>query len=101
MQNQFNNDLIHQYYAIGDSITEENTFHYHEGMTDAEEGEEETKETIEEVFRSWHGENKVKQASILNMSLNMAVLVKRGEDATAGNEDAEIEEIGSWSIRRQ
>ena len=37
-------DLVHQYYSVGDSITEENTvFHYHKGMTDAEKGEEETK----------------------------------------------------------
>ena len=32
-------------------------FHYHEGMIDAEKGEEGKKETIEEVFRSWHEEN--------------------------------------------
>ena len=35
-------DLVHQYYSMGDSITEENAvFHYHKGMTDAEKGEEE------------------------------------------------------------
>ncbi len=37
----------------------------------------------------------VRQAFILNMNLNTAVLVKSdGSDATPGNEDAEIEEIG-------
>ena len=37
-------DLVHQYYSVGDSITEENTvFHYHKGMSDAEKGEEESK----------------------------------------------------------
>ena len=44
-------------------------FHYHEGMADAEKGEEEAKETIEEVFRSWHRENESESGVHLQFEL--------------------------------
>ena len=79
-------DLVHQYYSVGDSITEENTvFHYHKGMTDAEKGEEDTKETIEEVFRSWHRENESEAGVHLEFELEHGRSGKTdANDATPG-----------------
>jgi nitric oxide reductase activation protein len=90
-------DLVHQYYSAGDSITEENmVFHYHEGMADAEKGEEGPKETIEEVFRSWHRESESESGVHLEFELEHGRSGKSdANDATPGNEDAEIEETGS------
>jgi nitric oxide reductase activation protein len=90
-------DLVHQYYSAGDSITEENSvFHYHKGMSDAEEGEEGPKETIEEVFRSWHRESESESGVHLEFELEHGRSGKSdANDATPGNEDAEIEETGS------
>ncbi len=90
-------DLVHQYYSAGDSITEENSvFHYHKGMSDAEEGEEGPKETIEEVFRSWHRESESESGIHLEFELEHGRSGKSdANDATPGNEDAEVEETGS------
>ena len=90
-------DLVHQYYSAGDSITEENMiFHYHEGMADAEKGEEGRKETIEEVFRSWHRESESESGVHLEFELEHGRSGKSdANDAAPGDEDAEIEETGS------
>jgi nitric oxide reductase activation protein len=97
IEESFENDLIHQFYSAGDAVTEENTvFHYHTGMSDAEKGEEGQKETIEEVFRSWHRENERESGVHLQFELEHGRSGKSGADDTApGNENAEIEEIGS------
>ena len=58
VKHSLHQDLFHQYYSIGDSISEQlPDFHYHKGLGETDEGEEGRKETIEEVFRSWHEEN--------------------------------------------
>lgn len=90
------NDLFHQYYSIGDSITEENSvFSYHSGMSDAEKGEEDRKETIEEVFRSWHEENEQEEGVHLSYELEHGRSGKSdSSDTTPGDESAEIEQIG-------
>lgn len=51
-------DSLLQYYAII-SYTSLPTkdFHYHKGVKNSELGEEGKKDTIEEIFRSWHREN--------------------------------------------
>ena len=89
-------DLFHQYYSIGDSITEEHMIYsYHDGMTDAEKGDDEIKETIEEVFRAWHEENEEESGIHLQYELDKGRSGKSsGEEATPGDEDAEIEETG-------
>lgn len=96
VEQSIQNDLLHQYYAIGDSfIEQQQSFEYHEGMNDAADGEDNTKETIEEVFRSWHEENKEEEGIHLEYELEHGRSGKaEGGEATAGNEDAEIEEIG-------
>ncbi|WP_203248874.1 hypothetical protein [Sporosarcina beigongshangi] len=97
IERSIDKDLIHQYYSAGDAITEENVvFHYHKGMTDAEKGEEEPKETIEEVFRSWHRENESESGVHLEFELEHGRSGKSdANDATPGNEEADIEETGS------
>lgn len=89
-------DLVLQYYSVGDSITEENAvFHYHEGMSDAEKGEEKLKETIEEVFRSWHRENESESGVHLEYELEHGRSGKSdANDAAVGREEATIEETG-------
>ena len=96
IEQSIHSDLFHQYYSIGDSMTEENTsFNYHDGMTDAEKGEDELKETIEEVFRAWHEENEREAGIHLQYELDHGRSGKSsGEEATPGDEDAEIEETG-------
>ncbi|AOV07701.1 vWA domain-containing protein [Sporosarcina ureilytica] len=90
-------DLLHQYYSIGDAFTgkEIAPFEYHEGMQDAESGEEDSKDTIEEVFRTWHEENEEEQGVHLQFELEHGRSSKAiGEDATEGSNEAEIEETG-------
>ncbi|MFC5587605.1 vWA domain-containing protein [Sporosarcina soli] len=89
-------DLTLQYYSLGDSLTEDTgTFHYHKGMSDAEKGEEDSKETIEEVFRSWHRENEKESGVHLEYELEHGRSGKSDAgDAAEGNEEALIEEIG-------
>lgn len=97
VERSIDKDLVKQYYSAGDSITEENTvFHYHKGMSDAEEGEEGPKETIEEVFRSWHRESESESGVHLEFELEHGRSGKSdANDATPGHEDAEVEETGS------
>lgn len=90
-------DLIHQYYSIADRFSDSGIapFEYHEGMTDAEHGNEETKETIEEIFRTWHEENEEESGVHLQYELEHGRSSQAiGEEATEGDEDAEIEETG-------
>ncbi len=97
VENLVENDLIHQYYSISEALTEELiNFHYHEGMSDAEKGTEEQKDTIEEVFRSWHRESENEAGVHLEYELEHGRSGKSAADnANEGNEDAEVDEIGS------
>ena len=96
VEKSFHQDLFHQYYSIGDSISEElPVFHYHKGLGEVDEGEAGRKETIEEVFRSWHEENEREAGVHLAYELEHGRSGKSdGSGATPGNEEAEIEEIG-------
>lgn len=65
-------------------------------MSDAEKGEEGPKETIEEVFRSWHRENESESGVHLEFELEHGRSGKSdANDTTPGNEEADIEETGS------
>lgn len=90
------NDLQHQYYAIGDAFVEQvKQFNFHDGMSEAEAGEDNVKETIEETFRSWHEENEEEEGVHLQYELEHGRSGKAaGVDATEGDEEAEIEEVG-------
>lgn len=91
------NDLVHQYYAVGDAISEKTAvFHYHEGMTDAEKGEEAPKETIEEIFRTWHRESEDESGVHLEYELEHGRAGRGdGSNSTEGNENAEVQETGT------
>lgn len=91
------NDLIHQYYSVSDALTEELiNFHYHDGMSDAEKGTEEQKDTIEEVFRSWHRESEIEAGVHLEYELEHGRSGRSAlGNANEGSEDAEVEETGS------
>src|SRR5690606_4158083 len=91
------NDLIHKYYAIGDAISEKTAkFHYHAGMKDAEKGEEEPKETIEEIFRTWHRESESESGVHLEYELEHGRAGRGdGGNTSEGNENADIQETGT------
>lgn len=90
------NDLLHQYYTVGDAFVEQaETFHYHEGLTNADDGEEDKKETIEEIFRAWHEENEDEAGIHLEFELEHGRMGKaEGAEGAPGHEDATIEEVG-------
>jgi nitric oxide reductase activation protein len=96
VKHSLHQDLFHQYYSIGDSISEQlPEFHYHKGLGETDEGEEGRKETIEEVFRSWHEENEREAGVHLEFELEHGRSGKSdGSGATPGNEDAQVEEVG-------
>lgn len=53
-----NEDSLLQYYAIiSYTRVASKDFHYHQGAKDSVRGEEGEKDTIEEIFRTWHREN--------------------------------------------
>lgn len=91
-------DLFHQYYSVADIFANDSItpFDYHEGMTDADTGEVEPKETIEEVFRTWHEENEDEAGVHLQYELEHGRSGQAiGDESTEGSEDAEIEETGT------
>ncbi|BAQ11016.1 von Willebrand factor type a [Bacillus sp. OxB-1] len=96
VEESISKDLLHQYYVLGDAITEETAkFHYHQGMADAETGEVGTKETIEEVFRSWHRESEDESGVHLEYELEHGRSGRSDSTgANPGDEQAEIEEVG-------
>lgn len=90
-------DLFHQYYSIVDAFTTEEipAFDYHQGMKDAESKEEDAKETIAEVFRTWHEENEEEGGIHLQFELEHGHSSKAmGDEATEGSDEANIEETG-------
>ncbi|MFD1928293.1 hypothetical protein ACFSFY_09495 [Sporosarcina siberiensis] len=95
-EQSIHSDLVNQYYSIGASLVDETIqFNYHQGMSDADKGEDERKETIEEVFRSWHEENEDESGVHLEYELEHGRSGKTdGSNATEGDEDADIEETG-------
>jgi len=92
-------DLMQQYYAVGNSIIEKiEPHHYHDGIANAEKGEDDEKETIEEVFRSWHMETEDEKGIHLKFELEHGRSGKSdGGDSAPGDEDADVEEIGLGS----
>ncbi|SES10010.1 nitric oxide reductase activation protein NorD [Psychrobacillus sp. OK032] len=97
LQAHMKDDALHQYYAIlSASNLPSVDFHYHQGMKDSLVGEEGKKETIEEIFRSWHRENEQEDGVHLQFEL------EHGRDGEAdqniasqeGREGHDITQIG-------
>lgn len=89
-------DLSSQYYSYADAfVQEEESFYYHKGMVDAEVGEEEVKETIEEQFDTWHEANEDESGTHLEYELEHGRSGKSDLSSTAeGSDEATIEEVG-------
>lgn len=90
-------DTLHEYYSIISSYNlSSNEFHYHQGMKDSEAGEEGKKDTIEEIFRSWHRENEQEKGVHLQYELEHGRDGKADKSISAeeGKEGHEITEIG-------
>lgn len=89
-------DLSSQYYGYGDAFAQsEAQFDYHKGMIDAEAGEDELKETIEEQFNTWHEATKDESGIHLQYELEHGRSGKSdSSSATEGDSDANIEEVG-------
>ncbi|SDN07758.1 Nitric oxide reductase activation protein [Psychrobacillus sp. OK028] len=90
-------DSLLQYYAIiSYSSLPKKDFHYHRGVKNAEFGEEEKKDTIEEVFRSWHRENEQENGVHLQYELEHGRDGKAEQaiDAEEGQEGHEITMTG-------
>ena len=90
-------DSLLQYYAIISykSIASKD-FHYHQGVKNSELGEEAKKETIEEIFRSWHRENEQENGVHLQYELEHGRDGKAEQaiDAEEGQEGHEITMTG-------
>ncbi|WP_144509728.1 nitric oxide reductase activation protein NorD [Bacillus sp. FJAT-22090] len=97
LQEHVNEDALHEYYAIlsaSNLSLKDNP--YHKGVKESVVGEEGKKETIEEVFRSWHRENEQEDG------LHLQYELEHGRDGKAeqniaseeGREGHEITEIG-------
>ncbi|SIT80787.1 VWA domain-containing protein [Edaphobacillus lindanitolerans] len=70
LEEHLDQDLIRTYYAIADSFTSTRSgFHYHKGVKTAEAGEEGEKDTIQEVFRTWHGASQSEKGPHLDYEL--------------------------------
>lgn len=89
-------DLVHQYYAVTQTMTDNiETFHFHEGVENPQKGDDEEKETIEEIFRSWHRENANESGVHLQYELEHGRSGKSGSgESTPGNERASAIEQG-------
>ncbi|WP_040228592.1 vWA domain-containing protein [Bhargavaea cecembensis] len=63
-------DLVHSYYSLGESLGGgRKDFHYHRGVKTGEAGEEEEKESIRELFRTWHDANRSEKGPHLDYEL--------------------------------
>ncbi len=90
-------DLLLPYYAIISSeLLPSPDFFYHAGTKDKSTGETEKKETIEELFRSWHRESQEENGVHLRYELEHGNNGKTigNPDAEEGREDQEITEVG-------
>lgn len=86
-------DSLLQYYAIiSSSSLPPKDFHYHRGAKNTESGEEDKKDTIEEIFRTWHRENEQENGVHLQYELEHGRDGKAEQaiDAEEGQEGHEI-----------
>ncbi|MFJ5769765.1 vWA domain-containing protein [Psychrobacillus sp. NPDC093180] len=97
VQEYIKEDSLHEYYAIlSASNLSSVDFHYHQGTKDTTVGEESSKETIEEIFRSWHRENEQEDGVHLQYELEHGRDGKADQNIAAqeGREGHEITQIG-------
>ncbi|MBK3493955.1 VWA domain-containing protein [Viridibacillus sp. YIM B01967] len=96
-------DLMHTYYAVMDSLVEAAKFNEHKGVTEQEQGDkDEAKETIEELFRTWHRESQSDEGVHMRYELEHGNEGKAmSTEAEEGREGAEISEVGIGGAQDQ
>ncbi|WP_313890781.1 VWA domain-containing protein [Psychrobacillus sp.] len=90
-------DTLLEYYAIiSPSNLPTKDFHYHKGMKESEAGEREKKDSIEEVYRTWHRESEQEKGVHLQYEIEHGRDGRADQDIAAeeGREGHEITEIG-------
>lgn len=96
MEQWLTHDVTTPYYAFNQFLTVEKIrpFSYHEGMKEAEWGKEDEKETIEEVYRTWHRESDDEEGVHLQYELSHGTKGKSlSEEAEQGRDAEEIDHI--------
>ncbi|HWI47719.1 MAG TPA: VWA domain-containing protein [Rummeliibacillus sp.] len=90
-------DLMLNYYALMDSIPEAAKFHEHKGVNSQECGNrQDKKETIEQLFRTWHRETKEETGVHLRYELERGNAGKAlSLEAEEGKDSNEISEEGT------
>ncbi|AMW99100.1 vWA domain-containing protein [Rummeliibacillus stabekisii] len=94
-------DLVLDYYALMDAIPEAAKFHEHKGVTEQACGDKDNaKETIEQLFRTWHRETQEENGVHLRYELERGnagkALSIEAEEGQEGNQISE-EGVGSAS----
>ena len=69
VEERLERDLIHRYIAVGDSLKESPTFSNQSKLSEQYCGMDEQKETIEEIFRTWHRENEEEKGNHLRYEI--------------------------------
>ncbi|EMR06752.1 Nitric oxide reductase activation protein [Bhargavaea cecembensis DSE10] len=89
-------DLRHSYYAVGDGLTgPKPDFHYHRGTKDREKGEAGEKESVGELFSTWHAANRSEKGMHLNYELEHGRIGEGdGTGAREGREGTEATSTG-------
>lgn len=97
-------DIILPYYAMMDSIQEAVTFHEHKGVKSQECGNQnDRKETIEQLFRTWHRETKEETGVHLRFELERGnagrTLSLEADEGQDGNQISEEGIGGSPNVQ--
>ncbi|MCW1929169.1 vWA domain-containing protein [Bhargavaea beijingensis] len=89
-------DLHHTYYAVGDGLTgPKSDFHYHRGTRDREKGESGKKDSVGELFSTWHAANRSEKGMHLNYELEHGRIGEGdGSGAREGREGTEATSSG-------
>jgi nitric oxide reductase activation protein len=97
IEDQISRDLVLNYYALTDSIPEAVKSHEHRGVKGQECGNQrEAKETIEQLFRTWHRETKEETGVHLRFELQRGNAGKAfSVEAEEGQEGNQISEEGT------
>ena len=89
-------DIVLPLYTFGNSFEDGKVMNLSsQAMKDAEEGESEVKETIEEEFRTWHRETEDEGGVHLEFDLQHGTSgAADASDSSPGDEDAETQQVG-------
>lgn len=100
IEEQISRDLVLDYYALMDSIPEAVKSHEHRGVKGQECGNQnDAKETIEQLFRTWHRETKEETGVHLRFELQRGNAGKAfSVESEEGQEGNQISEEGTGGV---